>query len=63
MTYSVSGYKAVISSGNYSQMWHSALVLGCTIVAFGLLTYAVLAISFKKHYSNLPGNREESVTA
>ncbi|MEV2909118.1 YhgE/Pip domain-containing protein [Paenibacillus larvae] len=63
MTYTVEGYKAVISSGNYSQMWHSALVLGCTIIAFALLTYAVLAIIFKKNYSNLPGNREESVTA
>lgn len=63
MTYSVSGYKAVISSGNYSQMWHSALILGCAIIVFGLLTYAVLAISFKKHYANLPGNHKESATA
>ncbi|MEV2911364.1 YhgE/Pip domain-containing protein, partial [Paenibacillus larvae] len=63
MTYSVSGYKAVISSGDYSQMWHSVLVLGSVSVVFALLTYTVLAISFKKHYSNLPGNREESITA
>ncbi|AQT84377.1 hypothetical protein ERICIV_03712 [Paenibacillus larvae subsp. larvae] len=63
MTYSVSGYKAVISSGDYSQMWHNVLVLGSVSVVFALLTYTVLAISFKKHYSNLPGNREESITA
>lgn len=50
MTYSVSGFKAVISSGDYSVMWQNAgILIGFTIV-FMLLTYSYFAVMFKRKY-------------
>ncbi|MFP4975929.1 YhgE/Pip family protein [Paenibacillus sp. CN-4] len=40
MTYSVKGYKAVISSGDFGLMWHEAAILGGYAVVFLLLTLA-----------------------
>jgi len=50
MTYSVSGYKAVISSGQFDVMWQNIAVLAGIIVVMGGLTWAVLQLSFKRNY-------------
>lgn len=50
MTYSVSGLKAVISSGNYDVMWQNAgILIGFTIV-FMLLTYSYFVVMFKRKF-------------
>lgn len=54
MTYSVSGFKAVISSGQFNVMWDNALILGGVTLLMALLTWGVLALSYKRHF----GQRE-----
>ncbi|KHE73213.1 YhgE/Pip domain-containing protein [Halobacillus sp. BBL2006] len=51
MTYSVSGYKAVISDGNFSAMWQDASVLGGFIIGSILITITYFVIKFKKTYT------------
>lgn len=50
MTYSVSGYKAAISSGQFDVMWNNIAVLVGFIVVMASLTWATLHISYKRHY-------------
>ncbi|MFC4775774.1 YhgE/Pip domain-containing protein [Paenibacillus sp. GCM10023252] len=50
MTYSVSGFKAVISSGDFSDMWHNAGILGLFTVLFALMTLVYLVISHRREY-------------
>ncbi|GHH98537.1 hypothetical protein AM1BK_20800 [Neobacillus kokaensis] len=50
MTYTVSGFKAVISSGDYSFMWHNLTILFSYIVVFALLTTSYLTIRHNAKY-------------
>ncbi|WP_170958742.1 YhgE/Pip family protein, partial [Bacillus pseudomycoides] len=50
MTYSVSGYKAVISSGDYSFMWQNAGILMMFIVLLSLGTIGTLTWMHKRQY-------------
>ncbi len=51
MTYTVSGYKAVISSGDFSFMWHNAAILGGFILFFIAGTAMYFSAMFKKRFS------------
>jgi len=51
MTYTVSGYKAVISSGDISFMWHNAAILGIFILFFIAGTIVYFTAMFKKRFS------------
>ncbi|WP_042349642.1 YhgE/Pip domain-containing protein [Bacillus massiliigorillae] len=51
MTYSVQGFKAVISSGNFSFMWSNVAILAGFIVVFMLGTLSYFMLKFKKSYS------------
>lgn len=48
MTYSVSGFKDVISSGDFGAMWTSAGVLAIIAVLFAALTYVFFTASHRK---------------
>ena len=50
MTYSVSGFKAVISSGDYTAMWQNAGVLIAFSVVFMLLTLSYFILMFKRKF-------------
>lgn len=50
MTYSVSGFKAVISSGDYTAMWQNAGILIAFAIGFILLTLAYFIVQYKKNY-------------
>ncbi|MGG2066768.1 YhgE/Pip family protein [Bacillus sp. S14(2024)] len=50
MTYSVSGFKAVISSGDYSFMWHNAGILMTFIVLLSLGTIGTLTWMHKRQF-------------
>ncbi|EKN70269.1 YhgE/Pip C-terminal domain-containing protein [Neobacillus bataviensis LMG 21833] len=52
MTYSVSGFKAVISSGDLSFMWHNVTILLGFLVAFALGTIAYFTIRHKHQYKH-----------
>jgi putative membrane protein len=53
MTYTVSGYKTVISSGDYVYLGHNALILGAFILGASLLTLTFFTVQYrKKHASN-----------
>lgn len=51
MTYTVSGFKAVISSGDYSFMWQNAGILGAFILFFIAGTIVYFTAMFKKRFS------------
>src|SRR5690625_1134394 len=51
MTYSVFGFKAVISSGDYSAMWQNAGVLIAFAIGFMLLTISYFVVMFKRKYA------------
>ncbi|MBY0121111.1 YhgE/Pip domain-containing protein [Bacillus sp. S/N-304-OC-R1] len=51
MTYSVAGFKAVISSGDFSYMWHNAGILGIFAVIFISGTIVYFTGMFKKRFS------------
>ncbi|WP_226682598.1 YhgE/Pip domain-containing protein [Sutcliffiella horikoshii] len=48
MTYSVSGFKAVISSGDIGYMWENAMILGGFMVVLLAGTWAYFVYKFKK---------------
>ncbi|MFK7691785.1 YhgE/Pip family protein [Paenibacillus sp. HJGM_3] len=50
MTYTVAGYKAVISSGDYSFLAHNAWILGAFTIGFSLLTLAFFIVLFRKKH-------------
>ncbi|WP_066068387.1 YhgE/Pip domain-containing protein [Neobacillus soli] len=55
MTYSVQGFKAVISSGDYSFMWQNIIILLSFFAAFALVTIAYFTMRHRhvtKHQSN-----------
>lgn len=51
MTYTVSGFKAVISSGDYSFMWQNVGILGGFILFFMAGTTIYFTAMFKKRFS------------
>ena len=56
MTYSVEGFKAVISSGDFSVMWQNAGILIAFATAFILLTISYFVVSFKRKYGVMQEN-------
>jgi putative membrane protein len=61
MTYSVAGFKAVVSSGDYGVMWKNAgFLLGFTIV-FMLLTMLYFNLIYKRKYAILNENEDALV--
>lgn len=50
MTYSVSGFKAVISSGDYTAMWQNAGILVVFALGFMLLTLSYFIVMFKRKF-------------
>ncbi|MEH7354784.1 YhgE/Pip domain-containing protein [Neobacillus drentensis] len=52
MTYSVSGFKAVISSGDFSYMWQNATILLGFLVAFALGTIAYFTMRHRHQYKH-----------
>lgn len=50
MSYSVSGFKSVISSGDFSFMWHNAIILGIFLVAFMILTLSFFQFKHKRQF-------------
>ncbi|HEK9099755.1 TPA: YhgE/Pip domain-containing protein [Bacillus pseudomycoides] len=53
MTYSVSGFKAVVSSGDFGFMWQNAGILMIFIVVLSLGTIGSLTWMHKRQYGNL----------
>jgi putative membrane protein len=53
MTYSVSGFKEVISSGNFAFMWHNGFILFGFMAVFMLLTLLFFITSHKRRYSGM----------
>lgn len=52
MTYTVQAFKVVISTGDYSLMWHNVIILLGFIVLFSVLSLAYFAVAFKKQYGS-----------
>jgi putative membrane protein len=52
MTYSVAGFKSVISSGDFVFMWQNLLILLSYFVVFTAITSIYFMGLFKKHYTN-----------
>ncbi|WP_232230685.1 hypothetical protein [Bacillus sp. H15-1] len=48
MTYSIAGYRAVISSGDYAYMWEQAAVLGGVAIVMMALTLIYFKVLLKK---------------
>ncbi|WP_017152920.1 YhgE/Pip domain-containing protein [Bacillus bingmayongensis] len=61
MTYSVSGFKAVVSSGDFSFMWQNAGILMIFIVLLSLGTIGSLTWMHKRQFRNLV--EEKSIEA
>ncbi|HDR7776351.1 TPA: YhgE/Pip domain-containing protein [Bacillus tropicus] len=57
MTYSVSGLKAVVSSGNFDFMWQNVGVLMIFIVVLSLGTIASLTWMHKRQFKNIAENQ------
>lgn len=53
MTYTVKGFKAVISSGDFSYMWQNFMILFTYMLVFALGSIAFLTMKFKHQYKNL----------
>jgi putative membrane protein len=51
MTYSVQSFKAVISSGDFSYMWHNNFILLAYMVSFMLVTLGYFSIKMKRQIS------------
>ncbi|MGN7358730.1 YhgE/Pip family protein [Paenibacillus sp. SAF-054] len=60
MTYSVKGFKAVVSTGDYTLMWQQAAVLGAVGIVFLGLTFAYF--SMKSHKGILEEQQTPSAT-
>lgn len=60
MTYTVFGFKAVISSGDYGFMWYNAGILMLFVLGSAILSYIYFHMKFKKKYKNELMNDEPS---
>jgi putative membrane protein len=52
MTYSVSGFKAVISSGDFSYMWENTMILLSFLLVFALGTIAYFTLRVRHQYKH-----------
>lgn len=59
MTYSVQGFKAVISSGNYQVLWQNAGILFGYTFVFMLLTLSYFIVMYKRKFGS---HTEDTVT-
>ncbi|MDA2381605.1 YhgE/Pip domain-containing protein [Bacillus cereus] len=57
MTYSVSGFKAVVSSGDFNFMWKNIGMLMIFIVVLSLGTIASLTLMHKRQFKNVAENQ------
>ncbi|MCA1000810.1 YhgE/Pip domain-containing protein [Bacillus thuringiensis] len=57
MTYSVSGFKAVVSSGDFDFMWQNIGMLMIFIVVLSLGTIASLTLMHKRQFKNIAENQ------
>lgn len=48
MTYSIAGFRSVISTGNYELLWHNIGTISIFFVAFLLATLVYFALTFKR---------------
>jgi len=62
MTHSIAGFRAVISSGDYSLMWHNARLMLVYFAAFALCSIVYFTAAYRKHYRK-PNGGESAVTA
>jgi putative membrane protein len=53
MTYTVRGFQAVISSGDFSYMWQNFMILLTFLLVFALGSIAYLSMKFKHQYKEL----------
>src|SRR5699024_3744379 len=53
MTYTVDGFKAVISSGNYGVMWQNAGLLALFTLVSLLLTLSYFMVMFKRKFASM----------
>lgn len=53
MTYSVNGFKAVISSGDYSAMWLNSGILALFTIVSLLLTLSYFIVMFKRKFATM----------
>jgi putative membrane protein len=53
MTYSVQGFKAVISSGDFSFMWQNLMILSSFLVAFSLVTITYFTMRHRHQNNHL----------
>jgi putative membrane protein len=60
MTYSVAGFKAVVSSGDFSYMWDNAWILLGFAALFAVMTLVYFMITFRKERAGTP-NQENTV--
>lgn len=56
MTYTIQGFKSVISIGDYSHMWHNLGILVTYILIFAILTITYLTIRYKVKYKTVTEN-------
>jgi putative membrane protein len=61
MTYAVSGFKAVISSGDYSFMWKNGMILLGYFTLFVVVTMVKFAILYRKQYKPIKAKRRMTV--
>ncbi|MGE6597689.1 YhgE/Pip domain-containing protein [Bacillus proteolyticus] len=57
MTYSVSGFKAVVSSGDFNFMWQNIGILMIFIVVLSIGTIASLTLMHKRQFKNIADNQ------
>src|SRR5690625_3666966 len=57
MTYTVAGYKAVISSGDFSVMWQNAGILLAYTAVSMLLTLSYFMVMYKRRFSTMSANQ------
>ncbi|MEW9502409.1 YhgE/Pip family protein [Jeotgalibacillus marinus] len=63
MSYTVSGFKAVISSGDFGFMWENATTLLIFIAVFSIGTLLYFATQFKRKYAGKAVGQEKSLEA
>ncbi len=61
MTYSVSGLKAVISSGDYAFMRDNALILLAFFALFAAMTFVYFMIAYRKEYGRASGEQAKEL--
>jgi putative membrane protein len=59
MTYSINAFRAVISTGDYSFMWHNLAILAIFLVAALILSLLYFMYRYKKLNGTLNEQQEE----